>query len=421
MAHSITNGTPHLRVHGVASSAKAYEIRDFLSRSVVEYDWIELNASSAQTVPGIDTLNDPRLPACEFPDGSWLFSANLHDVAHKLGWVRSPKRKEYDVSIYGAGPAGLSAAVYAASEGLKTVLIERHAVGGQAGSSSLIENYMGFPNGIGGRELAERARQQAVRFGAEILHLKEGVNANFVDDKIVVDLEDGGRIIAKSNICATGVEWRRLNIPDETRFLGCGLFYGAGFSEAPMCAGERVFVIGGGNSAGQAAVHFSQYARDVIMLVRRSDLGEQLSDYLVKKIRATHNIQVKTNSEVVTLEGGSRVESITVRNNLTAETNDVETHHVFACIGGHPNTSWALHTHILRDPHGYLVTGNDLLRDGKLPDTWPLSRLPFHLETSVPGSFAVGDVRHGSIKRVATAVGEGAMAVAFVHQHLAQT
>lgn len=421
MAHNITTDTPHLRVHGVAGSAKAYEIRDFLSRSVVDYDWVELDDSSAKTVPGVNTLSDPRLPACEFPDGSWLFSANLHDIADRLGWVSSPKLKEYDVSIYGAGPSGLSAAVYAASEGLKTVLIERHAVGGQAGSSSLIENYMGFPRGIGGRELAERARQQAVRFGAEILHLKEGVNANFVGDRIVVDLGDGGRITARSNICATGIEWRRLDVPDEDRFLGRGLFYGAGFSEAPMCTGERVFVIGGGNSAGQAAIHFAQYALEVIMLVRRGDLGEQLSDYLVRKIRAKHNIQVHTNSEVVTVEGGGQVQSITVRNNLTAETKVFETHYVFACIGGQPNTNWASHTHILRDQRGYLVTGNDLLRDGKLPDTWSLSRLPFHLETSVPGSFAVGDVRHGSIKRVATAVGEGAMAVAFVHQHLAQT
>ena len=247
------------------------------------------------------------------------------------------------------------------------------------------------------------------------------MNANFVGDRIVVDLGDGGRITARSNICATGIEWRRLDVPDEDRFLGRGLFYGAGFSEAPMCTGERVFVIGGGNSAGQAAIHFAQYALEVIVLVRRGDLGEQLSDYLVRKIRAKHNVQVHTNSEVVTVEGGGQVESITVRNNLTAETRVFETHYVFACIGGQPNTNWASHTHILRDPRGYLVTGNDLLRDGKLPDTWRLNRLPFHLETSVPGSFAVGDVRHGSIKRVATAVGEGAMAVAFVHQHLAQT
>lgn len=410
-----------VRLLGSAGSAKAFEIRDFLSRSVVAFDWVELDAATAKGVPGISGIDDARLPVCEFPDGTRLFAASVRDIADRLGWVSKPRLTEYDVSIYGAGPAGLSAAVYAASEGLKTVLIERHAVGGQAGSSSLIENYLGFPRGVTGADLAERARQQAVRFGAEILHLREGVSAAFVDGKIVVDMADGSRLSARTNICATGIEWRRLNVPNEARFLGAGLFYGAGASEAPMCGGETVYVVGGGNSAGQAAMHLSLFAKEVVMLVRGERLADSLSDYLVKKIEASDVIRVVTNCEVTAVSGDASLEEITVRDRYSGDLNQLPTNRIFVCIGGQPNTEWARDTAIVRDASGYLVTGPDLLVKGKLPDVWPLERPPFHLETSVPGSFAAGDVRHGSVKRVASGVGEGAMAVAFVHQHLAST
>jgi thioredoxin reductase (NADPH) len=410
-----------VRLLGPPGSAKAFEIRDFLSRSVVAFDWVELDAATAKDLPGINGIDDTRLPVCEFPDGTRLFAASVRDIAARLGWVNKPQLSEYDVSIYGAGPAGLSAAVYAASEGLKTVLIERHAVGGQAGSSSLIENYLGFPRGVTGADLAEMARQQAVRFGAEILHLREGVNASFVEGKIVVDMADGSRLSARTNICATGIEWRRLNVPNETRFLGAGLFYGAGASEAPMCGGETVYVVGGGNSAGQAAMHLSLFAKTVVMLVRGERLADSLSDYLVKKIEASSVIRVVAHCEVAAISGDTSLEEITVRDRHTGDHTRLPARRMFVCIGGQPNTEWARDTAIVRDPAGYLVTGPDLLVKGKLPDAWPLERPPFHLETSVPGSFAAGDVRHGSVKRVASGVGEGAMAVAFVHQHLANT
>jgi thioredoxin reductase (NADPH) len=410
---------PRVRLLGAPDSAKAFEVRDFLSRSVVAYDWVELDDATARNLPGINGLDDARLPVVEFPDGTRLFSASVRAMADRLGWVSKPRLQEYDVSIYGAGPAGLSAAVYAASEGLKTVLIERHAVGGQAGSSSLIENYLGFPRGVSGADLAERARQQAVRFGAEILQLREGVNARFADGKILVDLADGSRLTARANICATGIEWRRLEVPNEARLLGAGLFYGAGASEAPMCDGETIYVVGGGNSAGQAAMHLSEYAKEVVMLVRGERLADSLSDYLVKKIEASNTIRVVLNCEVSAVDGANRLEEVTVRNRGDGTEQHLPTSHVFVCIGGSPNTEWARDTAIVRDPAGYLVTGPDLLIAGNTPEVWSLDRSPFYLETSVPGSFAAGDVRHGSIKRVASAVGEGAMAVAFVHQHLA--
>jgi thioredoxin reductase (NADPH) len=398
-----------VRLLGSAGSARAFEIRDFLSRSVVAFDWVEIDGST-----------DPHLPICEFPDGVRLFSATVHDIAERLGWVSKPRLAEYDVSIYGAGPAGLSAAVYAASEGLKTVLIERHAVGGQAGSSSLIENYLGFPHGVSGADLAERARQQAVRFGAEILQMREGVNASFVDGRIVVDLADGSRLSARTNICATGIEWRRLNVANEARLLGAGLFYGAGASEAPLCGGQTVYVVGGGNSAGQAAMHLSQYAKEVVMLVRAERLADSLSDYLVKKIEASPVIRVVTHCEVGALDGARSLEEITVRDRASGALRHLPAQRIFVCIGGLPHTEWARDTAIVRDGAGYLVTGPDLQVNGRWPAAWTLDRAPFHLETSVPGSFAAGDVRHGSIKRVASGVGEGAMAVAFVHQHLAK-
>lgn len=409
-----------LRVYGPAKSTKAYDIRDFLSRSVVEYEWIELATDeAAQQLPGIASLNDVKFPICEFPDGTRLFSPGIRDIAERLGWVTKPKLVEYDVSIYGAGPAGLSAAVYAASEGLRTVLIERNAVGGQAGSSSLIENYMGFPAGIRGAALAEQARQQAVKFGAEILHLREGVNAEFRDGRVVVDLADGTHMIARANICATGIEYRRLNLANESRFLGAGIFYGAGASEAPMCVNQTVYVIGGGNSAGQAAMHFAHYADKVVMLVRGSGLAETLSDYLIKKIEMTKKISVMANCEVTALHGEETLQQISVRDRGAGTTQVLDTTRLFICIGGLPNTEWARDTAIIRDKAGYLVTGGDLNTNGRPPDVWKLERPPFYLETSVPGSFAAGDVRHDSVKRVASSVGEGAMAVAFVHRYLA--
>jgi thioredoxin reductase (NADPH) len=411
-----------IRVFGRAALPAGYEIRDFLSRSVVAFEWVELTSDEqARREAGVASLDDPRLPACLFPNGTRIETATARAIADRLGWVSRPRRAEYDVSIYGAGPAGLSAAVYAASEGLSTVLIEREAVGGQAGTSSLIENYLGFPGGISGARLAERARQQAVAFGAEILLMREGIRAAFRDGKIVVNLADGEHLIARTNICATGIEYRRLGLPGEERLLGAGVYYGAGASEAPLCAGEHVYVIGGGNSAGQAAMHLSQHALRVTVLIRHDRPAASMSRYLLDRLRATPNIAMQTRAQITALEGDDRLRAITIRDERAGTEQSVETGRLFVLIGGRPNTEWARDTAIIRDAGGYLLTGPDLLARGNPPASWPLERPPYHLETSVPGSFAVGDVRHGSVKRVASAVGEGAMAVQFVHRHLGDT
>ena len=411
-----------VRLYGQPNSAEAYEIRDFLNRSVVEFDWVELTCDDdCQRELGLPSLSNIRLPVVELPDGTQMFAPTVREIAHRLGWVTQPRFKEYDLSIYGAGPAGLSAAVYAASEGLRTVLIERHAIGGQAGTSSLIENYMGFPEGIGGAELAERARQQAVKFGVELLLMREGIKAEFKNNRIYVDMADGSKMIARANICATGVEYRRLNLPNEDRFLNVGLFYGAGASEAPMCQDEHIFVIGGGNSAGQAVMYFSRYAKKVTMLIRGGNLGATLSQYLTNRITNTSHIEVLFHTKVTGLDGDTSLRQIEITNCHDNSVQKIDTQRLFVCIGGAPNTEWAKDTNIIRDRSGYLVTGSDLLKDGHPPSGWTLDRDPFFLETSVPGSFAAGDVRHNSIKRVASAVGEGAMAVTLVHKYLEET
>jgi thioredoxin reductase (NADPH) len=415
------DGAKVVRVLGVAHSKEAYAIRDFLSRGVVEYEWLEV-ASDSDCVRelGISGFDDICWPVVIFPDGSTLYAPTLAEIATKLGWVSRPRYREYDLSIYGAGPAGLSAAVYAASEGLRAVVIERAAIGGQAGTSSLIENYMGFPNGIAGAELAERARQQAVKFGIELLKMREGVHATFVNGKIEVNLADGSVLTARANICATGIEYRSLGIPDEQRLLNAGLFYGAGASEAPMCSGKRVFIVGGGNSAGQAAMNFSRTAESVTLIVRGPSLAATLSHYLLDRIADTSNISVVFESAVSELYGDTELEALQLTN-MAGKTQVVPVDRLFVCIGGAPNTEWAKDTTIVRDRNGYLVTGADLSEFAQFERFWPLRRRPYFLETSVPGSFAAGDVRYGSVKRVASAVGEGAMAVTFVHRYLAES
>ncbi|UPW09075.1 FAD-dependent oxidoreductase [Gordonia terrae] len=417
MTVQLTHSIDLVRVYGRSQCRRAYEIRDFLSRSVVHYSWTAVDTDLACVDELGLSLAQANLPIVDLPDGTRLYSPSVADIARRLGWVRAPELAEYDLTIYGAGPAGLSAAVYAASEGLSVAVLEREAVGGQAGYSSLIENYLGFPNGISGGELAERARQQAVSFGAELLQMRDGLRARFVDDHVHTTLSDGTTIVSRASICATGVEWRRLGLEHEDAFIGCGLFYGAGTSEAPTCHELDVYVVGGGNSAGQAAMNLSAYAKRVVMLVRGASLASTLSAYLENRVVAQPNIEIRTNTRVVGLDGDNGLGAIHLENTRTGERYTAATERLFVCIGGDPATEWADGTPTVRDSHGFLVTGPDL--DITSPTThWPLRRDPFYLETSIPGSFAAGDVRRNSVKRVASAVGEGAMAVTFVHHHL---
>lgn len=405
-----------LTLYGPATNADAYELRDFLSRSVVTYDVIDTATDTTALRRHPDWVD--HWPVCQLPDGVTITDATVAKVAKHLGWVTQPKATEYDLSIYGAGPAGLSAAVYAASEGLSVALVERHAVGGQASWTTRIENYLGFPGGISGGDLAERARQQAVAFGAEVLQLREGVKAVFRDGRIVVDLATGDTLTARANICATGVEYRRLNLDREQEFLNKGVYYGAGLSETNACSGRNVLIVGGGNSAGQAALHLSATSLNVDLLIRGNAPAASMSSYLLDRLINADNITIRTNTSITALHGETTLEAVTVHDTVAGTDTTIDTTHVFVLIGGVPNTDWASETTIARDPNGYLITGPDLLTAGRPPKTWPLHRLPTLLETSIPGSFAVGDVRFGSTKRVASAVGEGATAVHLVHRWL---
>ena len=397
---------PAVRVYGRLGNAAAYAIRDFLHRCDVRFEWVQVDDRA------------PRDPLCVFPDGTRMEAPTIRQITEKLGWFRHPSRTEYDVAIYGAGPAGLSAAVYAGADGLSTVLVERWAIGGQAGSSSRIENYLGFDEGISGIELAERARRQADKFGVDILLAREGQGAELQPGRGVGLLEDGTRIVARASICATGVAYRRLGLPHEDRLLGAGLYFGAGASEAPLTAGEHVFIVGGGNSAGQAAMHFATHARQISMVIRGDSLRSSLSHYLLERITAAPNIDVLARTEVTALHGDGTLREVTLRDNATGRERRMPTRWLFVCIGGDPRTQWAEGIGMVRDEAGYIVTGPDLLREGGSMPGWPLDRKPYYLETSIPGVFAAGDVRHNAVRRCAAAVGEGAMAVAFVHRVL---
>ncbi len=412
-----------IRVLGTRWSTRSYELRDFLARNQVPYQWIDVEL--AQTDPEVRGLIDSLGPEAEtlplilFPDGARLAEPPLPAVADKIGLRTHTQTSFYDLAIVGGGPAGLAAAVYGASEGLHTVMIEREAPGGQAGLSSRIENYLGFPAGLSGNDLARRAVAQARRFGVEILAPQEAVSLRAEGPYRFLKLADGFEISCHALLLAMGVQWRTLEVPGIERLQGAGVYYGGGTTEAMACKGETVHIIGGANSAGQAAMHFAKFAVKVVMLVRGESLASTMSHYLIEQIEKTPNIEVQTRSSVVEVHGESRLTGLTILRSLTGEKENVPATSLYIFIGAQPRTEW-LGSLIERDERGFILSGPDLLRGGNRPPSWTLDRDPGLLETNVPGIFVVGDVRHGSVKRVASGVGEGAVVVQFMHQYLAK-
>jgi thioredoxin reductase (NADPH) len=397
-------------------SAETQELKEFLARNQVPYR--HLQGEDATGIRTAAELGDDALPATVFPDGTVLRRPTLRELAEKCGLATTAGSPFYDVVVVGAGPAGLGSAVYAGSEGLRTLLVERTATGGQAGTSSRIENYLGFPRGVSGAELAKRARDQAVKFGVELLTTAEVTEVTPHGDGRVVRFADGSEVTAHAVVLATGVEWTRLPAEGAEQFAGRGVYYGADPHEALGCRGQEVYLIGAANSAGQAALHFAKYASRVVMLCRGPDIRRGMSEYLVARIEASDVIEVRTCTEVVAVEGDEHVERLVLSNSVSGQTETVPASRLFVFIGAQPPTGW-LGEAFARDARGFLQTGPDLLdAEGRPPAGWPLSRAPYHLECSVPGVFVAGDVRADSVKRVAGAVGEGAMAVTLVHRYL---
>jgi len=412
-----------IRVLGTRWSPRSYELRDFLARNHIPYQWIdaELSANDPETKRLLDVLGPEasNLPVVLFADGTKLLEGAPAEIAQKVGLRTRAQTNFYDLAIIGGGPAGLAAAVYGASEGLHTVIVEREAPGGQAGMSSRIENYLGFPTGLSGGDLARRAVVQAQRFGVEILSPQEATTVRTEGSYRIIKLADANEISCHALMVATGVQWRRLDAPGIDKLQGAGVYYGGGATEALSCKGEIIYVVGGANSAGQAAMNFSKYAERVVILVRGEGLAATMSQYLIDQIQQTPNIQIWTHASVAEVHGDKRLEEISVLCSDTGKTERVPASSVFIFIGALPRTDW-LAGLVERDERGFLLTGPDLIRDGERPKGWPLDRDPFLLETNVPGIFAVGDVRHGSVKRVASGVGEGSVAVQFIHQYLSK-
>jgi len=408
-----------IRIAGTALSSSSYALKDFLSGNQVPYQWVDLD-EDAPARELVSAMPDgmQRLPVVFFPDGVTMVQPTPRELAERLGMQTHAQRPFYDLIVIGGGPAGLAAAVYGGSEGLRTILVERYATGGQAGTSSQIENYLGFPTGVSGADLARRATIQAKRFGTEILTAQDVVEIKRNDPYRVVKLSDGSELNGYAVLIASGMEVRRLDVPGLEPLVGAGVFYGAALTEAAAYRDRDVFVVGGANSAGQGAMFFSRHARNVTMLIRGSTLSTSMSQYLVDRINETKNVRVLPKSVVKGVAGTDRLESIIVENVETRESAELPAAAMFIFIGTAPRTgivSGLLET----DAQGFILTGRDLMIDGRPPREWPLLRDPFLFETSVPGVFAAGDARRGSGKRVASAVGEGSATVSMIHEYLA--
>lgn len=420
-AWAATAAVPYdgIRVAGALWSARSHAMKDFLSRNRLPYQWLDVDRSE-EASQLVATVGEPSLPVVFFPDGSWLADPGEAEVAAKAGLHTRANEPFYDFVIIGGGPAGLGAAVYGASEGMRTLMVEREATGGQAGTSSRIENYLGFPSGLTGADLSKRATDQAVRLGAEILTAVEVDGITVDDSHKVVHLSDGTEVTCKAILLAMGVATRELEVPGIEAVTGAGVYYGAALTEAPNYRNQPVFVVGGANSAGQGAMLFSRYASTVTMLVRGSTLTKSMSQYLIDQIAATPNIDVQLRREVAAVHGERQLEAITVLDRDSAETETVEAAALFIFIGQRPHTELVADL-VARHPSGFILTGPDLMKNGERPPGWTLRRDPMYLETNVPGIFAAGDCRYGSVNRVATAVGQGSMAVTFVHRYLDET
>ncbi|NGM15755.1 FAD-dependent oxidoreductase [Verrucosispora sp. WMMA2044] len=416
-AASPAAGESEIRVVGHRWSAESFTVRDFLARNLVPYRWLLTDDPEGGRLLAAAGATPADVPLVVTTDGKALVAPSEAELAGLVGLDVTPTADFYDLVVVGGGPAGLGAAVYGASEGLRTVLVERLATGGQAGQSSRIENYLGFPDGVSGAQLTERARRQALKFGAELLSTREVVGLAEAGSARLLRFSDGQTLAAHSVVLATGVSYRMLGAPGLADFTGRGVFYGSAASEAPSCVGEDVYIVGGANSAGQAAVYFSRYAKRVHLLIRGADLSTSMSRYLIDQLGRIDQVTVHPYTEVAGAAGDEHLQRLTLRDTRTGEQREVVTSWLFVFIGAEPRTGWLDGT-LVRDERGFVVTGPDLVAGGRRPAGWSLPREPYHLESSVPGVFAAGDVRAASVKRVASAVGEGAMAVSLVHRYL---
>ncbi|MFF9098026.1 FAD-dependent oxidoreductase [Streptomyces sp. NPDC014802] len=411
---------PSTKVVGHRFSARSSEVREFLARNQVPYRWYSSDEPEGRRLLAAAGQDGQRLPLVVTPDGEPLVEPDPPELAARVGLATTPTADFYDLVVIGGGPAGLGAAVYGASEGLRTVLVERSATGGQAGQSSRIENYLGFPDGVSGAQLTDRARRQAAKFGAEILTAREVTGLEASGAARIVRFADGSAVASHSVILATGVQYRQLPAPGAEDLTGCGVFYGSALTEAPACHGQDVYIVGGANSAGQAAMYLARGAKSVTLLVRGPSLSASMSHYLIQQIEEAPNIGVRPRTVVEAAHGEGRLERLTLRDVDTGESEEVDAGWLFVFIGAAPLTDWLDGT-VLRDERGFILAGPDLTPDGTPPAGWELDRPPYHLETNVPGVFVAGDARAESAKRVASAVGEGAMAVMLVHRYLEQS
>lgn len=409
-----------IKIVGYQWSPLSHAIKDFLSGNLVPYLWMDVETSSAgKELVEMNKLEPTDFPVVFFQDGSFLKNPTLQQVGDKSGMKSKASKPMYDVAIIGAGPAGLAAAVYGGSEGLNTVLIEKRAPGGQAGTSSRIENYLGFPKGLSGAELSRRAITQATRFGIEFLSPQEVTNISFKDNYKILELGDGSTINTRSVIITTGVDYRKHPAKGIENFTGAGIYYGAATTEAHAVEGQDIYLVGGGNSAGQAAMYLSKFAKDVYIVIRKPDLSSSMSQYLIDQIAGTENIHVLGRTEVVEACGGDRLQEVVLKDNKSGTTKTANAAALFIFIGSRPVMDW-LKIDILKDEKGFIETGNRLTKYANYAQIWKQDRDPYLLETCVPGIFAAGDVRAGAMNRVASAVGEGSMAIKFVHQYLAE-